>query len=439
MKESKVQDYLCENFNTFHKKITNIEEYNNEIKMQKKEIFDCMSSIKISDLVKLILVDKVSYSTRNIEHYKLIDSEFPLLNTGSKSGKQPSVDILAYNKESLNLALIELKISKGTEREAITELSAYNLGLQNRFQGLSNLQVIWIPISTEWRVTPRSAIEYSMLWNNIQALPLHLDFTVKDEKIQNLKLKIINPIKDVKEKDYRNLFSYECFDTFEYFTRSEVKNKDGFINYITTIFNRQNINGFVIFHNTYRGVPYPHGFTLCIYNPYKGHLHRKMLKEALQQYKELQFDDVIKMGGFVNTDYYDIDFKTDELRFYELTEADLDEGSLKMDAYWEKDFLSVGDFIDPGDDANIGYVIHNLMKAIDSSKENKRAFGTPHFETLFKGFEAEQISSVSYLGIYHDLMTKKIQIEHKRKIHLKDFFSCLTSFVYLKDTFSSFN
>jgi len=439
MKESIVRDYLCENFDSFHEKISNIEEFNNEIDKQKKEIYEGELSIKISDLIKLVLTDKISGSTKNIEYYKLINSEFQLLHTGSNRGKQPSVDMLAYNTESLNLALLELKVSNSSEREAITELSAYNLGLQNKFQGLSNLQVIWIPISTEWRVTLRSAMEYSILWKNIQALPLQLDVTLENEVIQNLSLKIINPIRDVHEEDYRNLFSYECFDTFEYFTRFEVKSKDGFINYVTTIFNRQNINGFIIFHNTYRSAPYPHGFTLCIYNPYKGHLHRKMLKDILEENTDLTCDDIMKSGKLVNTNYYDIDFKTDELKFYEPTESDLDEGSLKMDAYWEKDFLCVGDFTDPGDDANLHYIIQNIMDAIDSSEENNRAFGTPHFETLFKEFEAEQISSVSYLGLHHDLITKKIQIEHKRKIHSEDFFSCLTSFVYLKDTFTLYN
>ncbi|WP_185205124.1 hypothetical protein [Chryseobacterium sp. C3] len=439
MRESEVRDYLCENFNTFHKKISNIEEYNDEIKNQKKQIFESSAPIKISDLVELVLIDKVSHSTKNIEYYKLIGPEFQLLETGIPQGKQPSVDILAYNTESLNIALIELKISSSSERQAITELSAYNLGLQNRFKGLSNLQVIWIPISTEWRVTPLSALEYSILWKNIQALPLHLDFTVEQKKIQHLNLKIINPIKDIKEEDYRNLFSYECFDTFEYYTKSEVKNKDGFINYITTIFNRQNINGFVIFHNKYGSAPYPYGFTLCTYNPYKGYLHRKMLNDILTGDNEYTCDEILKIGKLVDTNYYDIDFKTDVLQFNKALDADSNQHSFTMGNYWEKDFLSVGDFTNPAADANQEYVFHNLVEAIDSSSKNPKALGVPNFEIFFKRLKAEQISSVSYLGLYHDLITKKIQIEHKRKIHSEDFFSCLTSFVYLKDTFSSFN
>ncbi len=439
MKESEVRDYLCSNFKDFHKYITNIKEFKEEIKKQKQEIFTNKDSIEISDLVKLVLMDKVSNSTKNIEFYNLIDSEFKLLDTGVKRGKKPSVDILSYNTSSCKLALIELKISNSSEREAITELSAYNLGLQNKFQGLSNLQVIWIPISTDWRTTLHSAIEFSILWKNIQALPLKLKIISNEEKIQNLEFTIINPIREINELDYKNLFSYECFDTFEYCTMSKIKNKNGFINYITTLFNRQNINGFVIFHKKYHYAQYPYGFTLCIYNPYKGYLYKKLLKEILKDDTDLDFYSATQLYNIVDPEFQDIDFKSDELRFYEPTEKDIDGTSLRMGAYWKKDFLSVGDFIDPEDDPNLAYIVPNLKEAIDSNQKNHRAFGIPNFKTFFKSLENDHISSVSYLGLYHDLISKKIQIEHKRKIHKKDFFSCLSSFTYLKTTFSLFN
>lgn len=439
MKESEVRDYLCSNFKNFHKYITNIKEFKDDIKKQKQEIYEVTQSIEISDLVKLVLMDKVLNSTKNIEFYNLIDSEFQLLGTGAKRGKQPSIDILSYNTSSSKLALIELKISNSTEREAITELSAYNLGLQNKFQGLSNLQVIWIPISTDWRTTLFSAIEFSILWKNIQSLPLKLDIISNEGQIQNLNLTIINPIREIKELDYKNLFSYECFDTFEYFTMAKVKNKNGFINYLTTLFNRQNINGIVIFHKKYSYAQYPYGFTLCIYNPYKGYLHKKLLKEIVEENPDLDYYSIIKDCNLIDTNFHDVDFKSDELKFYQPTEKDLDGNSLRMDASWEKDFLSVGNFIDPEDDPNLDYLVHNLMEAIDSSQKNHRAFGTPNFEIFFKELENIQISYVSYLGLYHDLMSKKIHIEHKKKIHKKDFFNCLTSFAYLKKTFKLFN
>ncbi|AWK04556.1 hypothetical protein HYN56_10070 [Flavobacterium crocinum] len=440
IKEFQVRDFLCDNFNEFHKKITNLKDFKRALIDEKNAIYQSSEQICITDLVKLVLGEKIIHSTENIEFYKLIDKEFKLLETKSKKGKQPSVDILAYNTCSLNLALVELKISDSSEREAITELSAYTLGLQNRFHGLSNLQIIWIPISNEWRVTLMSAVELSMLWKNILTLPLQLEVH-KDNKdlIKDLSFTIINPIREISEIDYLSLFSYECFDTFDYYTRSKVKNKNGFINYVTSIFNRQNINGFIIFHKNSPRAVYPHGFTLCIYNPYKGYLHKKVLKNILEYNKDLHFSEIIKEGRFINTDFIDVDFITDEVKHFEPEVKDLIGKSLKADAHWKKKFLSVGDFTDPEDDPNTSYGVKYLKEAIDSAKENPRAFGTPNFEIWFNNLESKDVSSVSYLGIFHDLISKKIQIEHKKNLHSKDFFSCLTSFYYLKKTFKMFN
>lgn len=439
MTESKVRDFMCANFKNFHNQITNLYEYTKSLRDQKEEIFQSNEPVKITDLVKLVLGEKIIHTTENIEFYKIIDKEFKLLNTISKKGKQPSVDIIAYNTSSLQVALIELKVSDSSEREAVTELSAYTLGLHNKFHGLSNLQVIWIPISTEWRVTLMSAVELLMLWKNILTLPLHLEVNLEGDKIKDLSFTIVNPIKEIEEIDYLSLFSYECFDTFDYYTRSKVRSKNGFINYVTSIFNRQNINGFVVFHNDSPRMMYPYGFTLCIYNPYKGHLYKKLLKHYLKDNTNLTFKDIMKEGRFINMDFIDVDFVTDEVKHFEPDLKDLDGSSLIYGASWKKNFLSVGDFTDPEDDPNASYGVKYLKEAIDSVEENSRAFGTPDFEIWFKKLERKHVSSVSYLGVFHDLISKKIQIEHKRKVQSQDFFSCLTSFSYLKKTFRKFN
>lgn len=439
IRERDINNFLNSNFSKFHHFISNVEEFENNLESGKEQIYKSTDSILISDLIKLIIIDKVSLVTSDVESYKLIGQEFKLLPSTNGRGKQPSIDLLAYNNPYGTLALIELKISNSSEREAVTELSAYTQGLQNRFHGLSNLDVIWMPISTDWRTTLKSAIENAIIWNNVLALPLKLTIDQKaDGTFDNLSFEIINLTKDLKEDDYRNLFSYECFDAFDYYTEKELGDRKGFINYITSIFTKQNINGFIVFHKNVADEPFPNGFTICIFNPYKGHLHKKILNDIVKDDPDFSYESVNKNGGIIN-EMVDVDFFTDEVKELTREEADFDGSPLNWGSNWVKDFLSVGDFTFREDDLKIKYAIKFLEESIDSVIENNRAFGTPDFKIWFQRLNEDTCTSVMYFGLHNDLMAKKIQIEHKRGIHKEDFFDCLSSFTYLKSTFEQFN
>lgn len=103
------------------------------------------------------------------------------METPSGLGKQPAVDLLAYQKDNYCLAIIGLKISRVAERQAITELSAHNQGLQNHFRNLSALEVLWLPVSRDWRTTLVSALEFQIVWNGVMTVPLKLNL-IQDNK-----------------------------------------------------------------------------------------------------------------------------------------------------------------------------------------------------------------------------------------------------------------
>lgn len=443
MKESDVRDFIANNFSPFTSYITNYGQFDNDLTVEQESIIKggaTPAKILISDLVKLTVIDRLKQAIPVLADLELIDTEFQLLKTISGIGKQPSVDIMAYNSESYCLALIELKISDSAEREAVTELSAYNQGLQNKFRGLSSLEVIWIPISTEWRVTTKSAIEFVMLWQNSLAMPLKMDVTYNTSlsKVTKVDLKCFNPTSDLTEIECLNLFSYECFEAFDYCTMQDIPNREAFINYVTTICSRQKINGFVIFHKPVN-MMYPYGFTLCIYNPYKGYLHKKISQDFIKENCEDKFYSIFKESGVINTNYTDIDFRTDEIKGFEPTAEDMDGTSLKWDAFWDKDFLSVGDFTDTAENSNIHFLVESIKQTVDSNGVNSRALGTPDFEGLFTQLTDDMVDSVMYLGVHLELISKKIIVEHKRGHHDDDFFETAASFPYLKKTFKDYN
>jgi len=439
MSESDVRDFITDNFSSFHNYIINYKKFIDELSDEKNKILKGSGNVHqilISDLVKLTIIDKLNQATSILDSLNLIDKEFTLLETPTGRGKQPAIDIMAYNKENFCLVLIELKISDSSEREAVTELSAYNQGLQNRFRGLSSIDVLWIPISTEWRVTTKSAIEFEMLWQNTFVMPLKL--IQKDshgvKKIQNIKLECFNPASNISEIECLNLFSYECFEAFDYYTEKEIPNKDAFINYVTGICNRKKINGFVIFHKPVKMI-YPYGFTLCIYNPYKGYLHRNMSLDFLKTDSIENYYSALAEHKIINTGIWDIDFKTDEIKVF----IPKDPSNVSWDEFWEKDFLSVGEFAENAENPNINFMVDQIKQMIDSNGKNSRAFGTPFFETLFLRLQEEGVDSIMYLGLHLELISKRIFIEHQRGIHTDDFFSTLSSFPYLKGVFREYN
>lgn len=443
MKESEVRDFIANNFPPFTSFITNYEQFDNDLTGEQEKIIKggaTPAKILISDLVKLTVIDRLKQAIPVVANLELIDKEFQLLETKSGIGKQPSVDIMAYNSESHCLALIELKISDSAEREAITELSAYNQGLQNKFRGLSSLEVIWIPISTEWRITTKSAIEFVMLWQNTLAMPLKMDVTYDKLLSQVIKvdLNCFNPTSDLTEIECLNLFSYECFEAFNYYTMQDIPNREAFINYVTTICSRQKINGFVIFHKPVDMV-YPYGFTLCIYNPYKGYLHKKISQGFIKDNKENEFYSIFKESGVINTNFTDIDFRTDEIKGFEPTAEGMEGTSLRWDTFWDKDFLSVGDFADTPGNSNIHFLVERIKQTVDSNGVNSRALESPDFEGLFTQLTDNMVDSVMYLGVHLELISKKIIVEHQRRHHSDDFFECAASFSYLKKNFKDYN
>jgi RecB family endonuclease NucS len=77
---------------------------------------------------------------------QLVDDEFYLAN---KIGTSGFIDILAKDTEG-KLVVIEIKISKHSEREAITELFKY-LALLKQNMSIKDSEMKLIVISTDWR------------------------------------------------------------------------------------------------------------------------------------------------------------------------------------------------------------------------------------------------------------------------------------------------
>lgn len=293
--EQQARDLMAKQFRDFFSLIVNFQDFSEELAKGKGEIYQ-KKNLAIVDLLRLLIIEKLSLALPILENLKLLGIEFPLLETPQKRGKQPAIDIMAYDPNSGIFGLLELKISHSAERETMTELGAYSQGLQNRYHGLSNLQLLWIPISTHWRTTTKSAMAYFLTWQKKLALPLMMGLNWNDADqttLKSLSLELFNPVNEISDRESRCLFSYECFDAFDYCTMNEIKNRPAFINYLTSTCNNFGINGFVIFHEPVE-MMYPYGFTLCIFNPYHGNIHKRMSEYIFKEFGERKYNKSIK-------------------------------------------------------------------------------------------------------------------------------------------------
>ena len=98
-------------------------------------------------------------------------------------------DCILYNKESEQIILIENKTSGQTEREAITELTGYSQEIFNHLPFLSNEELNYIVISTDFNTLLNHSVSSMILNNqNVLCLKPYLD------KNEGLKFKIQKPM-----------------------------------------------------------------------------------------------------------------------------------------------------------------------------------------------------------------------------------------------------
>lgn len=309
--EAKIRDFIANRITDLRSFIMNYDEVrqrlinaeNNFLQISTEE-----GGPTAKDLIKEIIGRRNLQGLNRLYDLKLIATEFPLLSS-SKPGKKPSADLLALNQETGTLFLIEIKKSPQTERESIMELSAYTQGLQKRYWGLSSADLIWIPICTDWRLTVSEAFSYHIVWNQESILPMEALLNIVDDKIESISLSILNLVTDFPEELALSLFSWATFDGLSINLPIRPSDPRNFVNFIVSTASRLGYSGFVLYtsSNLSNNIPYPFGFLVGTYNPFKGFLKRKQLQIVRES------TDIIEMRKHVKKPLWfghDVDFKT---------------------------------------------------------------------------------------------------------------------------------
>lgn len=84
-------------------------------------------------------------------------------------------DIICINNKHQKVVIFELKKSTQTERQALTELLAYKHEVKNTIPFLSDSDIIFVLIATEWNTLLRHASINSIIWDKSYLSCLHLN------------------------------------------------------------------------------------------------------------------------------------------------------------------------------------------------------------------------------------------------------------------------
>ena len=153
MKEAELQEKLVELLrkNGSLADLINEESYDILIKNKKEEygINEIVSQKYISSVEKVM--DLIACDGNII-----FDDGKKNISKKSQEGLHP--DFVIYNEEDDAYVIIELKVSSNAERQAVTEVMAYQLEIRNYLPGLSNYNIPIVIISQDYRPLLKHAV-----------------------------------------------------------------------------------------------------------------------------------------------------------------------------------------------------------------------------------------------------------------------------------------
>jgi len=169
------------------------------------------------------------------------------------------------------LFLLEIKKSHQTERELLTELAAYSQGLHDNFWGLGALDLIWVPISIDWRTMPTSAILNEMLCKVTPILPLKANVSMDGDHIKDVELELLSLAPLLTPNLARSIFNLKAFDCSIFSFATKPEDFESLLHYVTTEATRIGYSGFCFFAESNCPGYFPYSYHLVIgaQNPFK--------------------------------------------------------------------------------------------------------------------------------------------------------------------------
>ncbi len=400
--EAKIRDYLAAHMEKLPTLIGNLAESRQRFLAIEKE-FDDISPDRGGpsplDLLRVILARRTSRELRSLHDLELVGKEFQLLSTGV-SGYQPSADILARCTETSRLFLLEVKQLIGTERQAVTELSAYTQGLHHRLWNLAPADYVWMPISNHWRTTVRAAFANEIILARRPVLALHCDVE-KDEdgSVVNVALSLVDLESDGLDDSLAFAqFAYSCFRVLTFEMTKEPSDPRTLVEFASALAARHGFSGCALYGESAAGDSFqcPHVIAVVVHNPFLAALKRRQLELIADPSERRR---AVKLAL---DELHDLDFKTME---------DREVPWLPEPFVRRRDEVSVRDLA-AGSENRVGVLYEELRARIAMFCDSES-----HSHSL-EGFLHQEIpilwDHVSYFGLMQEDVCERLRWEVSR-------------------------
>lgn len=423
--EALIRDFLATKIERLPKLVKNLSSVKAELKAQESK-FQNLSADQggptAADLVERILAKRNLRGLDSFHSLELIGVEFELLKTG-KPGFQPSTDILARCSSDNRFFLIEIKQLVETERQAVTELSAYSQGLHKRFWNLGPSDCVWMPVSTEWHTTVREAFANEAIWQRRAVLPMQLSVTKGTRgNVTAVKLELLSLLDAVDEPTSFSQFAWSCFDTIAFALSKQPSDPRTLVEFISAIAARLGFSGCVLYGESLAAkvFPYPYVYALAVHNPFKAALKARQLAIVLADKQRGGRNEMCKQVKQDSWEWHDIDFVSgnDQETPYILreiasqaAEAGRHSDAQELLAEAEERYLSVQDMASASSSRT-----HSLFQEITACLESFCDFtaGAPSLKGLFHESPPIIFDHVSYFGLMQEAAYERLQWEISR-------------------------
>jgi len=424
-REDLVRDYLHKHIADLPQLVRNLDAVRQGMQDQRTAFFEIPlddGGPNARDLLQRIVLKRSLLGLEDLHDLRSLGTEFTLLDTGLR-GKQPSADLLVLNEQTGAFIVPEVKQDRVAERQAVTELNAYSQGLQNRFWGLCPADHIWMPISTEWRMTVRAAFVNQIIWGNRAILPFLCNATfhwvrrrkARRREVQSLTLDLLNLVPELSETLAASQFAWDVFDSFNIAMKKPLSDARTFVDFIVATASRLGLSGFVLYHVDSRAFPFPCQILIGATNPFRAALKRRQLEIVLDDDRIEEEERLIAMrreirdGLWIGQDMdliTGVDVETGALEA--MAEIAEDAGRLREARRLRRQLDCYESVVELASAASnrLGSLFHEVKSRLDLFAP-QRELGTPSIPGLLKGSDFRRYNTIEHVG-YFGLMGEAV-------------------------------
>ncbi|BDD04460.1 hypothetical protein [Aureibacter tunicatorum] len=293
MTEHEIQKYIWENKDEWEDLIIEYE-FPEEYRFNENE--ESIYSLTPDKLIYNELLKRLKKTYDSLYGLRLFGCEVPLKKDGDSTIR---ADLMGVIEGNSGIALIELKKSAQTERQAYTELLAYASHLHSIFPTFSKDDITFVLISPMEERIVREATIFSFLFDEKPVFAYIPTWT--DNDVKTLKLTPWIPTEEDIIHVTQSIFSQKNFEIFkvtwdkiddwnaekgENPSEYMIERMNSITSYAAQLMESKGVHGFVYTSQAYPELPFlPNALIVAGINPFKIAKDNYLIKEGLSPYK----------------------------------------------------------------------------------------------------------------------------------------------------------